>query len=107
MKEEHQSTAELTDDELDTITDEKLSAIVNAVQSVVNTIYDILKPIIEVAEIALDCINGIWEEFMKTLNPRVQHLALHAKTQRARKKNCKRLQLEFQRYCKEVQNGRK
>lgn len=99
MREETEAATELTDEEL--------SAIVDAVQSAVNTIYEILKPILKAAEIALDYINGIWGDFMRTLNPKVQHLALHAKSERARKKNRKRMWLEFQRYCKEVQNEKK
>lgn len=99
MNEEPKSTAKLTDEEL--------GAIVGAIQSAINTIADILNPIIEVVKIALDCINRIWEEFMRTLNPKVYHLALHAKTQRARKKNRRRMMLEFQRYCKEAQNEKK
>lgn len=82
-------------------------AIVATIQSLCDVIADILNPIIEATKIALEAFNGVWEDFMRTLNPKVQHLALHAKTKRARKKNRKRMQLEFERYCKEVRNGKK
>lgn len=80
---------------------------VEAIQTAIGIIADILNPIIEAVKIALEAINGIWEDFMRTLNPKVAHLALHAKSERARKKNHRRILLEFQRYCKEVQNEKK
>jgi len=92
MNEEQQNRTALTPEQ------------VEAIQAVIDIIADILNPIIEAVKIAIDCINGIWEDFMRTLNPKVQHLAIHAKSKRARKKNRKRMWLEFQRYCKEVQN---
>jgi phage-related protein len=92
MNEEQQNRTALTPEQ------------VEAIQAVIDIIADILNPIIEAVKIAIDCINGIWEDFMRTLNPKVQHLAIHAKSKRARNKNRKRMWLEFQRYCKEVQN---
>lgn len=92
MNEEQQNRTALTPEQ------------VEAIQAVIDIIADILNPIIDAVKIAIDCINGIWEGFMRTLNPKVQHLAIHAKSKRARKKNRKRMWLEFQRYCKEVQN---
>lgn len=80
-------------------------AVAEAVQVLCNVIADILNPIIEAAKIAVETFNGVWWDFMREVaNPKIYHLAFHAKTQRARKKNRKRLQLEFQRYCKEMQN---
>lgn len=80
---------------------------VEALQSLCDILVDILNPIIEATKTVLEVFNKTWRDFIRTLNPKVLHLALHAKTQRARKKNRRRIMLEFQRYCREAQNEKK